>query len=569
MKKFNNFASPHCHINSLDSASTPEAFLQREIELGTGAITITDHGTMATCRDVYDLAKAKGVTPILGQEGYLRDDHCDILAAEGISGPAVKEYMKYAHFTVHHMDEASFRVGSKLLSRAYDRAERHGSEVKPLFDWRALEELGAQNTVLTSSCLAGVVQRHLLADRPDIAEKYYQRIRSLVKPGNFYVEMFPHKCDKYWVKGLFVELESGDKIKYWAGKKLRVEVDGVAKETTAEELAVWFTKKDRPVTRLLAQKDGQKWVDTDPVPVIKSAENVETFLQNDCRPWCPDGDVQLGANKYMLELAQKYGDKILISDDAHFVNSSDQSVQDIRLMAGGNTWRFYGNYRRLSSEEAWQHFSDTMGTSERQFEEWIENSREWAGKFKDFKFTARRSLPTRFYPTDTLGHLRKLIDKHGRMNWRDPKAVARLKSEINLLHHNGTVDLLPYFFVVEELCDVYLRNGRLTGPGRGSAAGLKLAELLGITHVDPLQYDLSQDRFMTLDRIQTGKLPDIDQDTPSRDLLEGQEERGYEVELEDGTKRMCRLDAKVATAAGVMSVKDAHALQLDILEWLP
>jgi hypothetical protein len=56
----------------------------------------------------------------------------------------------------------------------------------------------------------------------------------------------------------------------------------------------------------------------------------------------------------------------------------------------------------------------------------------------------------------------------------------------------------------------------LAGPGRGSAGGLLLAYVLGITHVDPLRYDLSADRFMTPDRIENGKLPDIDMDFGDR-----------------------------------------------------
>ena len=81
------------------------------------------------------------------------------------------------------------------------------------------------------------------------------------------------------------------------------------------------------------------------------------------------------------------------------------------------------------------------------------------------------------------------------------------------------VDLLSYFFVDEEVCDLYSKNGQLTGPARGSGAGTVLAYLLGITSVDPIKYDLSLDRFLTHDRIASGKLPDLDLDLPSRDLL--------------------------------------------------
>ena len=34
MKKFPNFPTCHCHPQSLDSASTPKAFLKREQEIG-------------------------------------------------------------------------------------------------------------------------------------------------------------------------------------------------------------------------------------------------------------------------------------------------------------------------------------------------------------------------------------------------------------------------------------------------------------------------------------------------------------------------------------------------------
>ena len=47
------------------------------------------------------------------------------------------------------------------------------------------------------------------------------------------------------------------------------------------------------------------------------------------------------------------------------------------------------------------------------------------------------------------------------------------------------------------------------GPGRGSAAGSAVAYCLGITQIDPIQYDLLFERFLNPDRI---SLPDIDVD---------------------------------------------------------
>jgi DNA polymerase III alpha subunit len=103
------------------------------------------------------------------------------------------DYHKYYHLTMHFRNQHSLREGCRLLSFADERAEKHGSELKPLFSWKELEEMGShRHSVLFSSCLIGMVQRHLaFGGRADIAEAYYKNLRSIVKPGNFFVEVFP------------------------------------------------------------------------------------------------------------------------------------------------------------------------------------------------------------------------------------------------------------------------------------------------------------------------------------------------------------------------------------------
>ena len=70
------FATCHCHPASLDSASTPEAMIAREVELGSGVITCTDHGTLAAAQKIYSLGKKSGLIPVIGLEAYFRDDDC-------------------------------------------------------------------------------------------------------------------------------------------------------------------------------------------------------------------------------------------------------------------------------------------------------------------------------------------------------------------------------------------------------------------------------------------------------------------------------------------------------------
>lgn len=518
-----NFVTCHCHPQSLDSASTPEAFVDREKELGTGYVTVTDHGTLQAARRIYEAAHKKGITPIVGLEAYVRDDDCPILLKGGIQKNdkgTFADYQKYQHLTMHFLDEEAFYAGVKILSNAaINRLERHGSEEKPLFSWADLEELGAKNTTFGTGCLVGMVQRHLLNDRSDIATAYFDRLRAITKPGNLYIEVFPHKTDKNWVQGVFLSYEDGTKERFRLDKKLR-STDG---EIQAQELPKAIATGKHKT--LVADSHYRVWREWPMPKAIAKAETIEDFIANECTEFAPDGDAQKSCNLFMLDLASKYDMPVLISDDSHFTRPEEKQLQDIRLGQSG-AWRFYSSYHRQSSEEAQAFFKATLGTDDATFEKWVENTYNWAGRFKDFKFHDKVSLPVSYYPQDTLKHTITLIREHGRMNWKDPAMMARLQKEIDMLHRNGTVDLLPYFFVAEELNRKYIEAEQLTGPGRGSAAGLLLSFLLGITHVNPLRYQLSMERFLTTDRIKGGKLPDIDQDLPSRDIaLKWLEER--------------------------------------------
>jgi DNA polymerase III alpha subunit len=583
MKNFQEF---HNHIQSLDSASTPEDFAKRELELETGYLTVTDHGSLDATRSVYDMCAPGGkyhgkLKPILGCEIYFRDDDDTILAEAGYERTAEtnsqgiveplnwRETIKYCHATLHATDEQAFFKLTKILSDADLRAEKHGSERKPLFTWANLEELGAHNVTAGSGCLIGMVGRHLMQNNdPKTAIKYYEKYRSCFKPGNFFVELMPHRTDKNWVDEVFITFHDGTISRFKPYKNLKT----MAKEPlNAEKLAVAFEKNPEKALaehqKLLATMHYRKWTEVEP-KAIKNVVHKNGFEQNECKPWCADGDYQKDLNFFLVSLARKYNDPVVISSDAHFATPDYKIVQDVRLMQHGGSWRFAESHHRMSSAEAFANFKERLGATEAEFEGWLENNRIWASKFDNFKFSKRDSIPSRFYPEDTLGHTYKLIEKHGRMNWNDPVWVDRLNQEIELLHRNGTMDLLPYFMIDEEVCDLYQENRQLTGPGRGSAAGVGLSYLLNITHVDPIKHKLSLDRFLTLDRILTGKNPDIDQDLPSRDLLEGWEENLLEVTMEDGSTKKVPVDTMVKTSVGNLPIKEAFYRQLDVVEFI-
>lgn len=84
----------------------------------------------------------------------------------------------------------------------------------------------------------------------------------------------------------------------------------------------------------------------------------------------------------------------------------------------------------------------------------------------------------------------------------------RLLYELDIINKMGFCD---YFLIVYDFVLYAKKNKVLVGPGRGSAPGSLVAYCLGITDIDPMEYDLLFERFLNPERI---TMPDIDVDFP-------------------------------------------------------
>jgi DNA polymerase-3 subunit alpha len=84
--------------------------------------------------------------------------------------------------------------------------------------------------------------------------------------------------------------------------------------------------------------------------------------------------------------------------------------------------------------------------------------------------------------------------------------VKRVETELAVINSMG---FAGYFLIVADFIDYARRSGIPVGPGRGSSAGSLVAYALGITGIDPLEYDIIFERFLNPERI---SMPDIDVD---------------------------------------------------------
>jgi DNA polymerase-3 subunit alpha len=98
--------------------------------------------------------------------------------------------------------------------------------------------------------------------------------------------------------------------------------------------------------------------------------------------------------------------------------------------------------------------------------------------------------------------LKKLVSKAK----KDEIYHTRIEREIETINDMG---FSSYFLIVADFIRWSKLNGVPVGPGRGSGAGSLAAYALGITDIDPLEYDLLFERFLNPERV---SMPDFDID---------------------------------------------------------
>ena len=455
----------HSHSDeSLDGGSTVDSKVKRAVELGRPADCLTDHGVMGGLASHHDCCGKAKITSIHGIEAYLIDPfNPTAIDKKG------KESYRYVHITVHFKNYAAYSYFCKLSKVMDDRALVRYGERKPLILIDELRPI-ANDITIGSGCLKGLVQDYVVKGDLETARKAYELVRGIAPPGNFYAEIFPHRITHNW---------------------------------------------QRPV------------IDKETKKIIQEGK----FIPNECNPDGLPKDLQKNPNLFILKLAHEYGDPIVISEDSHLGKPEEKVVQDIRIGNGTNAWLFYNTYSMEDSNTWAEVLKDTLKVTDKDIEEWIDNSYKFIEHFKDYKFKTSKDqllLPKMddIYEVKsgqaTKSKLLDLITEYGRMPYPDhPRYqvyIERLKKEVSVLADNGEIDLLPYFFVMEDICRFCRENGILFNT-RGSAGGMLVLYLLGASITDPIKYNLSSERCLTVGRIKSGSLPDIDTDFSDQDSV--------------------------------------------------
>jgi DNA polymerase III subunit alpha len=240
-----------------------------------------------------------------------------------------------------------------------------------------------------------------------------------------------------------------------------------------------------------------------------------------------DLEAQKKIRKPLVELARKTSIPLVATNDAHYLRAEDARAHEILLCIGSgktvndpNRLR-YGppNFYVRSAEEMWSIFGEELPEALTRTVEIAEMCELELPKGANFlpvfpipDSERDLSLEDYFEKVVREGYEQRRatvwepLQQKGELKHTFAEYQERVSREIAVIKQMG---FPSYFLIVWDFIKYARDNGIPVGPGRGSAAGSLIAYCLGITDVDPLQYDLLFERFLNPERV---SMPDIDID---------------------------------------------------------
>jgi len=204
------------------------------------------------------------------------------------------------------------------------------------------------------------------------------------------------------------------------------------------------------------------------------------------------------ANAGIFSLAEKYGIKVVATNDVHFVKAEDAPAQDAHLCSA--TGKVLSDKDRLSyTGEEYLKSEAEMLSIFPDHPEVITNTVEVLDKVERFSIEHRQEspvfpLPEKYKNADEAlrGKVYWYLEDHG---WKgNTEYEERVEKELEMVMERHCAD---YFLIVSDLCENVWKRGGVVGPGRGSSASLFINYLIGITDINPLEFGLIPEKFFS------------------------------------------------------------------------
>ena len=248
---------------------------------------------------------------------------------------------------------------------------------------------------------------------------------------------------------------------------------------------------------------------------------------------------QVIVNKKIAQIANLFDIKIVIGDDSHYLRKEDRYIHKAYLNSKGGereTDLFY-EYSYLQDENDIRKNLEPSGIN---VDDCCNNSIDLMNKIETYDLLHSQtipSVPTKDYPktkiydkyADKYGNftekypyltemyssnniyerywVNECINKLFNINKYEPKYLNELEEEARVKRVIGEklgTNMFKYPITLKYYIDMMWDCGSLVGAGRGSSCAALNHYLLGITQLDPIEWNLPFFRYMNDERVELG-----------------------------------------------------------------
>ena len=272
----------------------------------------------------------------------------------------------------------------------------------------------------------------------------------------------------------------------------------------------------------------------------------------ECAPGCSKDQVLV--NQRLVSIAQAFGVKMVVGTDAHYLKKEDRFVHKSYLNSKGGE-REVDDFYEYSYLQDNGEIIDNLKQSnfdELFIEQMFNNSVEIYNKIENYSLKHKQTIPkveVKDYPkaNEMTGYpilnsmynsddkverywVNKCVNKLKKLDLCNGEYLSRLEEEADIkrtISEKLETNMFAYPVTLQHYVDMFWESGSMVGAGRGSSCSGLNHYLLGITQLDPIQWNLPFWRYLNKERVELGDI-DLDLCPSKRPIIikKIKEERG-------------------------------------------
>ena len=213
----------------------------------------------------------------------------------------------------------------------------------------------------------------------------------------------------------------------------------------------------------------------------------------------------------LVSLAREFSVGLVATNDSHYTHKSQHRFHDLLLCIGTNTTMDDPKRFKLDGDSFYLKNTEEMQEIFNEYPEAIHNTQKIADAV-ELELSFNRTLLPPGETTENktpLEHLRNLcevglIERYSNVT---KEQRTRLEYELSIVEETGFVE---YILIVNDIAQ-HAKKEKIRIGVRGSAAASMILYCLGVTNIEPTQYNLVFERFLNPER---KEMPDVDFDFP-------------------------------------------------------